>query len=697
MTVSQKYRLGCDIGGTFTDFVLIDLVSGRLDVHKSLTTPADPSTAVANGVDDLAREVPGFAPQTEHVIHGTTLIINAVLERKGAHTAVIATKGFVDILELRREIRYDIYDIGAAYPTPLVARPWRRELAERVYSDGRVLVPIDESEVEALIAELVAEGVETVAVCLLHAYANPSHEQAVARLAASCAPDLAISLSSDVLPEIREFERTSTTVINAYVKPLLAPYIDRLEARLAACGFDCGLFLMLSGGGITAPETARRYPVRLIESGPVGAVLAARHLGQQASLDDIMVFDMGGTTAKACLVHGGLLPITNEYEVDRVHRFKKGSGTPVAVPAVDLIEVCAGGGSIATINQLGLLEVGPQSAGAVPGPICYEAGGEAPTVTDADLVLGYLNPGYFLGGAMTLDPEGAQRGIARVIGSALGLSDLEAAWGIHDVVNENMAAAVRMYVAERGGDLSTCTLIACGGAGPVHAENVARKLGVGRIVVPHGAGVFSALGFLVAPVAYETLRSFVATLADIDHATLDGLYQQLEAEAAAVVRAAVPDAALIYRRAADMCYAGQGWSIRVTLDETDSLDVIARQFDRMYHSLYGYTYEDLKIQLVTARVTAEVEGGAPAFNLGHRAVTGSSSIAPKGERQAYERRARAMIAHKVYDAACLPAGTRLDGPAIFEEASSTLVVGPDATTEVDPRGWITVTLNGAGR
>jgi len=689
---ASSWRLGCDIGGTFTDFVLLDETSGTFSVEKVLTTPADPSEAVDDGVGRLLARHPGFVAATEHVIHGTTLVSNAVIERKGARTAVIATRGFADILEMRREIRYDIYDIGAVYPTPLVERNARREVTERVGSDGGVLTPLDEADAARVLAALAAEGVESVAVCLLHAYANPAHERAIERLAAAH-PALAVSLSSEVLPEIKEFERTATTAVNAYVKPLVARYLERLEERLAARGLHRRLFMMLSGGGITATATARKFPVRLIESGPVGGALAAVHLGRRAGLGDVLSFDMGGTTAKACLIRGGEMPIATELEVDRVHRFKRGSGTPLGVPAVDLIEIGAGGGSIAGMNSVGLLQVGPQSSGADPGPICYGRGGTAPTVTDADLVLGYLDATYFLGGAMPLDLAGARHGIESEVGKRLSLPVEEAAWGIHEVVNENMASAIRMYVAEKGGDLAHTTLIAFGGAGPVHADGVARKLGVPRLLVPRGAGVFSALGFLVAPVSFEVSRTRPMRLAHADTARLAALFAELEAEAAAVVRHAAPAAGVRFARAADVCYHGQGHQIRVTLAAGDAglaPAAIAGRFLAEYKTRYGYTYEDLEIELVTLRVTAAAERTAPEPSA--PAPEGAAREALKGERPAWSPRGRRFVPHRVYAMGRLDPGASLAGPAILEEDASTLIVGEGATAVVDGRGWVTVTL-----
>jgi N-methylhydantoinase A len=692
-TAKSAWRLGCDIGGTFTDFVLLDETTGRLRVEKVLTTPADPSQAVDDGVGLLLRQEPDFVTATEHVIHGTTLVINAVLERKGARTAIMATTGFSDILEMRREIRYDIYDIGAVYPTPLVERNLRREVTERVYSDGRVLTPLDEGEARAVLAALAREGVESVAVCLVHSYANPAHERAVERLAGEVAPALTVSLSSEVLPEIKEFERTATTAVNAYVKPLVARYLERLEERLARRGFARRLFLMLSGGGITATATARKFPVRLIESGPVGGALAAVHLGGRAGLGDVLSFDMGGTTAKACLIRGGAMPIATELEVDRVHRFKRGSGTPLGVPAVDLIEIGAGGGSIATINSLGLLQVGPQSSGADPGPACYGRGGAAPTVTDADLVLGYLDARYFLGGQMALDEAAARTAIEREVGKRLALTIEEAAWGIHEVVNENMASAIRMYVAEKGGDLANSALVAFGGAGPVHADGVARKLGVPRLLVPRGAGVFSALGFLVAPVSFEVSRTHPVRLAQAEPAELAALLATLERDATGVVREAAPGVAVRFARAVDVCYHGQGHQIRIPLAAGDAglaRDAIAARFSAEYRARYGYAYEDLAIDLMTFRVTAVAERARPAPAAA--ATAGAPREALKGERPAWSPRAWGFVPHRVYAMDRLTPDVAVRGPAILEEEASTLVVGEGARVTADARGFVVVTL-----
>ena len=623
-------------------------------------------------------------------------MINAIIERKGARTAIVATDGFRDSIEMRREIRYDIYDIGAVYPKPLVERPLRREVEERILADGSVRRPLNMDNARQVFEELNAQGVEAVAVCLLHAYANPEHERALRDLARSVDPDMEVSLSSDVAPEIKEFERCCTTAINAYVKPLMSRYLKRLEARLETRGIEGGLFVMLSGGGIIAPDDARQYPVRMIESGPVGGALAAAHLGSEAGLDNVLMFDMGGTTAKACLIRDGELPVTTIYEVDRVHRFKKGSGTPVGVPTVDIIEIGAGGGSIARIDELGLLQVGPLSAGAAPGPICYCGGGADPTVTDADLLLGYLDADYFLGGTMALDAGACEAGLTRVIGEPLKLSCLEAAWGIHDVVNENMASAIRTYVAEKGGDLGDTTIVAMGGAGPVHADRLARKLGVGRVIVPRGAGAYSALGFLVAPVSFEVARTQIMALDACDADALGILFRDLEAVAAPVIEAAAPGAAITYSYIADICYEGQASAVRVSMPDDLSPVAIAERFYQEYEARYGASYRDCAVQIVTLRLTATatVEHG-PTIALPFPQGSADASVARKGERLAYAPDLRRMVPHKVYAMERLEAGATIDGPAIIEEDSSTFVMSQGSRAVVDARGWIAVEVESA--
>jgi N-methylhydantoinase A len=467
------YRLGCDIGGTFTDFVLLDDRTGDLHIHKCLTTPQDPSDAVEQGIRALAARLPGMVDKLDEVIHGTTLVINSIIERKGARTGLITTKGFRDVLELGREIRYAPYDVFAEFPKPLVPRRLRLEVDERVRSDGTVVKALDPAEARAVIERLVAMGVESVAVCLLNSFENPAHEKLLKALLAELAPQLSVSISYDVLPQIREYERTSTTATNAYVKPLTGRYLTKLSQRLESLGSKGKLFIMLSSGGVTSVDTAAEFPVRIIESGPTAAVIAGQYYGKLFGISEMFCFDMGGTTAKSCLIQHGVAGVVPTFEVGRVQRFMKGSGLSIQVPVVDLMEIGAGGGSIARVSRMGTLQVGPDSSGAEPGPICYGRGGTEPGVTDADLLLGYLDENYFLGGEMKLDRAAARKGIEERIAKPLGVSYLQAVWGIHDLINETMAAAAKTHIAEKGGNPKLVTVVAFGGAGPVHAPTPA--------------------------------------------------------------------------------------------------------------------------------------------------------------------------------------------------------------------------------
>ena len=500
-------RLGVDIGGTFTDLVVVDEITGRLSVGKVLTTPKDPAHGVEQGIIALLTDAGVAAAAVRAVAHGTTLATNALIERKGARTALLTTAGFRDAIEIGREGRYDMYDLFIDPPAPLVPRHLRREVGERIGPDGAVIRPLDEAGARAVVRELVTEGIEAVAICLLHAYVNPAHERRLAAIVAEIAPDVSVSCSSDVVPEIREYERTSTTTANVYVVPLMARYLEDLERRLGESGIPGQLYVMHSAGGIVLPPLARRVPIRLVESGPAAGALAAARAASERDEPRLLSFDMGGTTAKACVIDGGAPLVGREFEVARADRFKKGSGLPIRVPVIEMIEIGAGGGSIARVDRLGLLKVGPDSAGADPGPACYNLGGRLPTVTDADLVLGYLDAGFFLGGRMPLDRDAARRAIEEHVARPLGLDVTAAAWGIHRVVNENMAAAARIHAIERGRDLRSYPLFAFGGAGPVHCWQVARVLRVPRILIPFAAGAMSAYGLLAAPLAFDFVRT----------------------------------------------------------------------------------------------------------------------------------------------------------------------------------------------
>jgi len=680
----MNLRLGCDVGGTFTDFLIHNEVTGAISTLKVPTTPEAPEDGVMHGLAILAVRHPGLMGNLTAVIHGTTLVINAIIERKGAETALIATRGFRDILETRREIRYDIYDIRQRFPAPLVPRRRRREVTERMLADGTVDTPLDEKQALATLRELVAEGVTSVAVCLIHAYANPGHEKAIEKLVRDHDLPLDVSLSSKVLPEIQEFERTATTAINAYVRPKVNTYLGQMEARLAHAGYARPLFLMQSGGGIIAAPAARAAPVRLAESGPVGGALASRALAEAAGYMDAIAFDMGGTTAKICLISGGEMPITRAYEVDRVHRFKKGSGTPIAVPTVDLIEIGAGGGSFVSVDTLGLIRIGPESAAADPGPACYGRGGTRATVTDANLLLGYLDPADFLAGAMQLDVKAAEQAIAHDVGAPLGLSPRQAAAAMIEVVNENMAQAARMYVAERGGDLERAVMVAFGGGGPLHAHQIARKLGVREILIPEVAGVFSALGFLAAAPAYEVARSRPMRLADVTPEILSKTFAPLAAEADAVVSQAAPGAAILHKKIAEMRYVGQGHQLRVPLDVLEP-EAIAEAFAATYRAAYGYAYDDLEPEIVTLRLaavadqpTASVTGG----RVGEKAIPTS--------RPAWDPTINAMVPHEVRPFESV--SESIEGPVLLSQPGATILIGAGARAELKSGGWLAITL-----
>ena len=688
------YRIGCDIGGTFTDFVLVETATGKVRTAKRLTTPSDPSVAMLGGLVDLAKAETGGPAAAERLAHATTLVANAVIERKGAPTALLTTTGFRDVLELRRYVRVTTYELFADPPPPLVSRRLRLPVNERTRADGSVLRPVDAAEMQAIAAQLRAERIETVAIAFLHAFTNPANERAAGEMLAKLLPGVAISLSSDVLPQIKEYERSSTTVINAYVKPLTVGYLGRLETGLAKAGFKAPLQIMLSNGGIGSAKTATDFPVRLVESGPVAGAVVAQRLSQLLGLEEVLAYDMGGTTAKACLVRGGTLPLTDELEVARSRRFTKSSGYPVAIPAVNMIEIGAGGGSIARINALGIVQVGPESAAADPGPACYGLGGTKPTVSDADLVLGYLDPGYFAGGTMKLDRAAAEKTIARVIGEPLGLSTRDAAWTIHDVVNESMAAAVRMHVSERGGDPSKPVLVAFGGAGPVHVCNLATKLSIRRILVPLRAGVLSALGLVIAPAAYDIARTRKTPLKALDAKRLAEEVAGIKAEIAAKL-AEVDPATPTYEVSLGLGYIGQSYHVPVPVDGNAiaklTFDELLRRFGETYRAKYGYFYDDVPVELVTVHVTGTAgTGGAALVEM--KSAGGARKATPHGQRDAYSARSKMFTSFAVYRRETLVPGMTFPGPCLIEEDSATIVVDAGSTVTVDRFGSLDIAL-----
>ncbi|MSP67612.1 MAG: hydantoinase/oxoprolinase family protein [Alphaproteobacteria bacterium] len=698
MAPEAIFAVACDIGGTFTDLVLHDEASATLHSAKLLTTPQDPSIAMLEGLALLAHQVPGYVARTRRVAHATTLIANAVIERKGARCALLCTAGFRDCLEMRRHVRVTTYELWIDPPTPLVPRYLRLPVAERTYSDGTILQPVDPDEIDRIAAFLLTERVESVAIAFLHSYVNPANELAAERALGRALPGVAITTSAAVLRQIKEFERTSTTVVNAYVKPLAARYLARLDSGLGAAGFRPRLEVMLSNGGLGAAKTAGEFPIRLLESGPVAGAIIARHYAMRDGIDNLLAFDMGGTTAKACLIQRGEIPITDELEVARSQRFTRSSGLPVAVPAAHLIEVGAGGGSLARLNALGLVQVGPESAGAEPGPVAYGRGGTAPTVTDADLVLGYLNPDYFAAGSMRLDRAAAAASIVAHVGKPSGRDLLGAAWTIHDVVNETMASAVRMHVTERGGRLEDAVLAAFGGAGPVHACNLATKLGIRRLLVPLRAGVLSAVGLLVAPPAYDQVQTVKRLLAGADTAEFARIFAAMAEEIRGHLAAVETGAAVTFQASADIGYAGQGYQIRVPLAGMDAASLtearLASGFAQHYRSRYGYFYDDVPVEVVHLRLSGHAEG--PRYVVPEAASQPRQNRGSAVQRQAFSARRQALLPFAVHQRPRLEAGDRFSGPAIIEEDSCTTVVDVGTEVEVDRFGSLAITIMAEG-
>ncbi len=691
------YRLGCDIGGTFTDFVLVDDRTGEMFIHKCLTTPGDPSEAVEQGIKSLEKKAPGFTAKLDEVIHGTTLVINSIIERKGAKTGLITTKGFRDVLELGREIRYAPYDIFAEFPRPLAPRRLRLEVDERIRSDGTVLKPLAAEAARETVRRLLDSGVESIAVCLLNSFENPVHEWALKDIIRQEAPTVPVSISYEVLPQIREYERTSTTVTNAYVKPLTGKYLARLSERLAALGSKGKIFIMLSSGGITTIEQAARFPVRIIESGPTAAVISGQYYGKLFNIPDMFCFDMGGTTAKSCLIQSGRAGVAPTFEVGRVQRFMKGSGLTIQVPVVDLMEIGAGGGSIARVSKMGTLQVGPESSGADPGPICYARGGSEPTVTDADLLLGYLDENYFLGGEMRLDKEAARRGIEEKIAKPLGVPFIQAVWGIHDLINETMAAAAKTHIAEKGGNPQVATVAAFGGAGPVHAYGLAGKLQSPGIIVPPNAGVGSAMGFFTAPRAFDLIRSHKVSLNRADFHEIEKIFKQMESEGAKILLKENDTGNIRFARSVDARFVGQGAETDVPIPERDfsrvTKETVRKRFDEIYEKLYGRTYPDAALEFINFKVRASLpERLLQLPRLENRGQSAAAAV--KGRRPAFSGILKEFIPFTVYDRYKLFPGAKLTGPAVIEEKEATVIVGEGGSVSLDDYGFLWITPGG---
>ena len=684
MLNARQFRLGFDIGGTFTDFVLMDEASGKLHLHKTLTTPDDPSMAVEKGLSELFDRLQVSGDDIGIAIHGTTLMTNALIERKGAHTALVTTKGFRDILEMGTEMRYDVYDLYMEKPAPLVPRRLRFELTERLDAEGTVLLPLQSEELAPLAAELKAAGVTAVAICFLHAFRNAAHEQRVMASLKALLPEVTICVSSAVAPEIREFERTSTTVANAYVQPLTARYLDNIVDGLSRRGYRKDMFMMLSSGGVTTVDTAKEFPIRLVESGPAAGALAGAFFAKTLDDPNLVAFDMGGTTAKASVVLDGQASKANQMEIARVRRFQKGSGIVVRIPVVELIEIGAGGGSIAQIDNMGLLKVGPHSAGAAPGPACYGQGGEDPTVTDANVALGYLNPDYFLGGRMGLNVEAARAAIEAKVAAPLGISTVHAAKGIYQVVTDNMMSAIKVHVGEIGKDLRKFSLFATGGAGPLHAYEIARNLKMRRVISPLGAGAMSAVGFLATPVSFDFSRSLMQRLDRLDLESLQTIFDQMEEEGRDVLRrAGIGDEHMSFQRRADLRHKGQGHEVTTDLPAGSfgTAEEMSMLFYEAHEKLYGHAHRHIPVELITCRLTAT--GYTPPVCLAMVEASSGVEDAITGTRLAFFIETGDYVETPIYDRYKLGEGATFSGPAIVEERESTTIIGPSGRVSVD--------------
>lgn len=687
------YFAGTDIGGTFTDLFAVEIETGRSLTAKILTDHENPTASVSRGIEQMIASG-GLNPEdVSRVLHGTTLVTNALIQRRGVRAALLVTEGFRDALEIGTEHRFDLYDLNIEKPRPIVPRHLRRPIRERVLADGSVETPLDVVQARAEIKSLLTEGVESIAVCLLHAFRNPVHERRVRELIAELAPSMHVSLSSEVAPEIREYERASTAAINAYVAPVVGPYLRALRERLERMGIRGSLLVMQSNGGTAVAETASQFPVRLLESGPAAGAIGAAYIARAMQREKVLFFDMGGTTAKAFIIDHGAPIVARKLEVAHVYRFKQGSGLPVQVPAVDMIEIGAGGGSIAHTDRLGLLKVGPESAESEPGPACYGLGGTLPTVTDADVVLGYIGTESFLGGKMQLNRDAARQAIARHLAEPLGLTVEEAAWGIHQVVNENMASAARVHLLERGRTPNDYTMVAFGGAGPTHAYGVARALRLLEVVVPWQAGVGSAFGMLCAPVSFDLARSMNVPLAQARWHEIARLLDEMVRECRQrVADAGVAPEEIVTMRSVDIRYSGQGHELQIDLEglswpEVRNEDVLMR-FRAEYERLNVVRGPDAPLDLITWRASAR--GPVPQLPL--RAGTTAQAAHARSQRPVYFGEKHGFLDTLVVPRDALSRGEKLTGPALIELGDATITVGPDASASMRDDGLIQITL-----
>ena len=688
-------RIGVDIGGTFTDVVLE--TAGKRHSAKVLTTYTAPEDAILDGISQVCTKS-GISPAgVEQIIHGTTLATNALIERRGAKTALITTEGFRDVIEMRTESRFEQYDLNLVLPDPLLPRQRRYTLRERVGASGTVLIPLERADVEALADELAAAGYESIAVGFLHSYVNPDHERMVREVLAARMPGVLVSLSSDVSPQMREYERFNTTIANAYIQPLMKSYLDRLLGRLNGEGFDCPVFLMHSGGGVISLDDAAAFPVRLVESGPAGGAVFAADIAAQHGLDKVLSFDMGGTTAKICLIRDFAPKTARVFEVARSYRFKKGSGMPISIPVIDMVEIGAGGGSLAHVDAMRQIRVGPESAGSEPGPACYGRDGKRPAVTDADLVLGKLDAENFAGGSIRLYPEASEAALHAELGQVLDMDAETAAFGVAEVVDENMANAARVHAVENGEDLSEYTMIAFGGAAPLHGGRLCEKLGIDRMLVPPGAGVGSAIGFLRAPFSFEATRSVFMPLSDFDAGVAAPLFAELEREASGFVRSCDAAAEILADHKVYMRYTGQGWEIPIALTPVQAKDADAatyrRLFEENYTALFGRAVEGLDVEITVWAVNATTPK-APVTAV--EAPTAQAPAPSTGQRALFDPALGRRVTGQIVDRDTLETGQTVSGPAIIVEDETTIILPSSRSAIRAADGCIDITAKAGG-
>jgi len=683
------HRLGVDIGGTFTDFALVDSDGRRVAVHKQLTTPADPSLAVLQGVRAILAEARKDVADVVEITHGTTLVTNALIERRGARTGMLVTEGFRDLPDIGREQRYDLFDMRLRFAEPVVPRVHRAEVPERLRHDGTVLTALDEARVRQAVTRLVDQhGIEALAICFLHAHANPAHEERARAIVEALYPALHVSASADVFPYMRELDRWTTACANAYAQPLVDRYLHGLEKGLEEMGFAGRFWVMGSSGGLMLPDTARRYPVRLLESGPAAGVLMSARFGREGGEEQVLSFDLGGTTAKGALIRGGKPLRRYTFEAAHAYEHRSGSGILLQIPVIDMIEIGTGGGSLVGLDELGRLRVGPRSSGADPGPACYAKGGTSATLTDANLVLGYLDGASFLGGRMALDRQAGEAVIQREVGEALGLDMARAAWGIHDIANEDIARSFRMHATERGFDYRGCAMVAFGGGGPLHAARIARKLGVPRVIFPAGAGVMSAFGMLSSAQSFETVRARFQPLAGLSVEDVRALLDSLAAETSAPLLAAgVAPGSIRIERRVEMRYEGQGHDLEVALPDDATPEqvpgLLPALFDARYRALFG-TILDSPREIVGWRV----EASAPAPETFRTAPDAAAADASGrgSERQAYFPLLGGYVACPVHQRQRLAPGTMIRGPCLVEEPESTCLLDLGDVGRIDAEG-----------